>query len=375
MTSKFPRIITMFAFITILGVLRAAAAENVILVIADGLRWQEVFRGADINMLTPENRVTTKTREAVRQKYDAETTEARRAKLMPFLWSHVARIGQIYGNRDKGSVVRVANTHWFSYPGYNELLTGSPDDERVKSNDHIPNPNVTVFEWLAKKPEMNGRVAAFAAWDAFSAIFNSARCGFPVDAADKPFEPTTGVTCGMEMINRIRATTPSRWSSEPFDSLVFPMASEYIKQQKPRAVFLGLGEPDEWAHEGDYPSYLASIQRTDNWLKELTYLMESMPEYRGKTTIIFAADHGRGDAAQSPTAWNGHGRENAHSDAVFFAIWGPDTPARGEVQGGDEITLSQTAATVAAAIGYDYVQEQPKAAPPIKEALSIKTAQ
>ena len=40
---------------------------------------------------------------------------------MPFLWSVIARQGQIYGNRDKGSPAKVANGKNFSYPGYNEF--------------------------------------------------------------------------------------------------------------------------------------------------------------------------------------------------------------------------------------------------------------
>ena len=39
----------------------------------------------------------------------------------------------------------------FSYPGYNELLTGSPDP-RIDSNDKRLNPNVTVFDYLAEVP-------------------------------------------------------------------------------------------------------------------------------------------------------------------------------------------------------------------------------
>ena len=37
-----------------------------------------------------------------------------------------------------------------SFPGYNEILTGKPDDRSINSNDKIPNPNETVLEQYAK---------------------------------------------------------------------------------------------------------------------------------------------------------------------------------------------------------------------------------
>jgi hypothetical protein len=337
--------------------------RNVILVAADGLRWQEVFRGMDRDMLTTENQV--KNREKLLSEFDAETTEARRERLMPFLWGHVAKQGQIYGNRDKGSVARVTNQMWFSYPGYNEMLTGHADDKRVTSNKNIPNPNVTVFEWLSKKPGIDGKAAAFASWGVHAYIFNSGRCGFPVDAGGRQFNPPTGLTCGMEMLNEVRRQIPFRWNNEAFDGMVFPMFTEYLKTQKPRAAFMGFIETDAYGHEGNYPGYLDAAHRVDKSLKELWDLVQSMPEYRDNTTIIFTCDHGRGDTAAGPKAWNSHGRKVEGADAIFLAAWGPDTPALGEVSGGGEITQSQIAATVAQALGYDYNAEHPKAAPPV----------
>jgi len=351
------------------------AAQNVILIVADGLRWQEVFRGADADMMTTKNLVENP--DITRHEYDAETTESRRQKLMPFLWSHVAAKGPgqgvIFGNRDLGSVARVSNKQWFSYPGYNELLTGAADDARITSNRKIPNPNVTVFEWLHNKPEFHDKVAAFGAWDVFPYIFNSSRCGFPVDGGDKAFTPSTGVTPGMELINKIRVTTPQRWKVATFDSLVFPMATEYIKSQEPRAVFLCLGETDEWGHEGHYDNYLVAVKRLDSWLKELWELTETLPGYRGKTTFILTADHGRGDSRQDDKAWNSHGLKYEHSDAIFAAIWGAGVKQQGEIENGPEVIQAQVAATVAQALGYDYNAEMTGAAPAIDAFIKGKS--
>ena len=85
-----------------------APKEHVLLIMTDGLRWQEVFRGADPTLLTKANN-NDQPVDALAKVYLHATPEERRAALMPFLWSHIAPEGEIYGNRDKGSVAYVTN--------------------------------------------------------------------------------------------------------------------------------------------------------------------------------------------------------------------------------------------------------------------------
>ena len=80
--------------------------ENVIFVMTDGLRWQDVFRGADDALLTKENGVSDEA--AVRRRF-GQAGAARRTSLMPFLWNTIARSGQIYGDRDRGGDAHVTN--------------------------------------------------------------------------------------------------------------------------------------------------------------------------------------------------------------------------------------------------------------------------
>src|ERR1051325_3227325 len=146
----------MFFAIAVLGsaVLNAQGShktENIIFVMTDGLRWQEVFRGADDSLISKKyGKVADVPR--LRKDYWRESAEARREALMPFLWQVVAKQGQIYGDRDKHSEAFVTNGLNFSYPGYSETLCGFADP-RIKSNDKVANPNVTVLEWLNAKSE------------------------------------------------------------------------------------------------------------------------------------------------------------------------------------------------------------------------------
>ena len=82
---------------------------------------------------------------------------------MPFLWSTLAANGTLFGNGDAGNTVRVTNDQLFSYPGYNEILTGQPDPA-IDSNAKINNENVTVLEWINRQPGFEGQVAAFGSW-------------------------------------------------------------------------------------------------------------------------------------------------------------------------------------------------------------------
>jgi hypothetical protein len=340
------------------------ARENVVLVMTDGLRWQEVFRGADEGLLVSNQKSDEQGVKELREKYLASTVEERRERLMPFLWKTVIPRGQIYGDRDAHSDASVTNGFNFSYPGYSETLTGH-GDPRVNSNDNVPNPNVTVLEWLNKQPGLQGKVAAFGAWNVIAAIVNAGRCGCTVNAGYDPFVMTP-MTSRLELLNQWKAESPRIWDDEPFDAPTFYTAMEYIKEKKPRVLFLSLGETDDWAHAGNYGEYLNAAHRVDSYLEQLWTTLQSMPEYRGNTTLIFLPDHGRGSG---PEDWTTHGQKTPDSKYIFMGFMGPKTPALGNRTDVPAVTQSQVAATLAKFLGLDWNAEEPKAGRPVAVAV------
>jgi hypothetical protein len=346
----------------------ARKTQNVIVVMMDGMRWQEVFRGADSKLIEtwgPKWLGNPKAMaEAAERDYGQGSPAERRKALMPFLWGTMATQGQVFGNRDLGSDSHVVNGLNFSYPGYSETLTGIADP-RVNSNNNVPNPNPTVFAWLNAKPDFAGQVAAFGAWGTFTGIFDSAHCGFPVNAG---YDPLTAIpaTPELALLNKLKAETPRVWDDEPFDPVPFHAAVEYIKAKKPRLLFLGLGETDEWAHSNAYAEYLISAHLNDDFIRQLWDLVQSMPEYRGKTTLIVLPDHGRGEGPE----WQTHGQQVPVSMQTWMAFMGPDTAALGERKQGTVVTESQIAATVAALLGKDYRAAVPKSGAPIGDVLA-----
>jgi hypothetical protein len=334
------------------------AVSNVLLVTLDGLRWQELFGGLQTEMLT-KAAGGIGTAAPVEQRFGGTTPEERREKMMPFFWKVVATQGQVFGDPSRDSHARVTNGLLFSYPGYNEILSGFPDP-RIDSNDKILNPNVTVLEWLNRRAGFEGRVAAFASWELLPWIVNAQRSGIHANGDGPPVsQPATDRD---RLLNDFAADLPPYWGATRFDAPTGFGALEYLRTRRPRVMYVMLGETDEWAHGRRYDLYLDAALRNDRFIQRLWTTAQALPEYRNRTALIVSTDHGRGDAT---TDWTSHGQKVPAADRIWIAAMGPGIPALG-VRSGVTVTQSQIAATVAALLGEDYAGAQPKAAQPLK---------
>lgn len=339
--------------------------ENVFLIISDGFRWQEVFNGAEAG-LTNETNAGVKNPKALNAEFRRSTPQASRQALLPFIWSEVSRRGQIFGNQTKGSVASVSNGKKFSYPGYNEILTGH-GDPRIDSNDKKPNPNETVFEWLNKRPGLHGSVSIFGTWDVFPYIFNIERSDLPIWPSWEAQFERSRISVSEVVTDLLRDTTPI-WEDLTYDSFLFHAATGHLQSKHPRVVFMGFGETDEWAHAGRYDLYLTAAHQVDEFVRRLWNTTQNMQQYRDKTTFILTADHGRG----SGQAWRDHGEKVEGAEGDWIAIFGPDTPPLGERTDIPQVSESQIAATIAAFLGEDFHQAFPQSGPPILDVLSAK---
>lgn len=337
----------------------ARKTQNIVLVTYDGLRWQEVFSGCDETLLNKDQGGGVRDLPTIRARYWRDTPEERRQLLLPFFWKTIAVQGQVFGDPQHQCRARVTNRRNFSYPGYNEILTGFAD-ERIDSNDKKYNLNVTVLEWLEKRPGYSGRIAAFCSWDVFSYIINSERSGIPVNAGWQPFAVGTDAA-RLAALNDAVRDSMRVWENVRDDGLTFLGALEYVKARKPRVLYVSFGETDDWAHDGRYDLVLNSARRTDGFIERLWNMLQSMPEYAGKTSLVLTTDHGRGDTR---VEWKSHGKDIPGSDQMWIAVLGPDTPAAG-CRSGLDVTQSQVAATVADLLGEDYHAAVPASAAPL----------
>jgi hypothetical protein len=332
-------------------------ATNVIVVTMDGMRWQEVFGGMVADLLTKDAGGVSEAAPS-QQRFSGATPEERREKLMPFLWGVVAKQGQIFGDPTQDSVARVTNGLRFSYPGYNELLSGVADP-RIDSNDKVFNPNTTVLEWLNGRPAFKGKVAAFASWELLPWILNEPRSHVFSNGEGPPIKSPTNDR--QRAINEFAADLPPYWGATRFDAPTAAGALDYLKNQKPRVLYVMLGETDEWAHGRKYDLYLDAAWRNDRFVRQVWETAQSMPEYAKRTALIISTDHGRGDTGKD---WTSHGREVPAAEQIWMAAMGPGVPALG-VRRGVKATQSQVAATVAALVGEDFNKASPAAAQPL----------
>ncbi|HQX48561.1 MAG TPA: alkaline phosphatase family protein [Planctomycetaceae bacterium] len=302
--------------------------QNVLLITVDGLRWQEVFSGVD-PILMDKDAGGVKDLPALKERFQRESTQESRLALMPFFWSTLATHGIVFGDPEHESKAVVTNGHNFSYPGYSEILCGFADP-KIDSNTKSNNSNVTVLEWLKQKPGFEDSAVAFCSWDVFPFIINETRSGIPVNAGWEPLATDaslrlngTQAEAALRTVDEVSSEIPRYFPEVRYDFMTFRGTEEYIKAKKPRLMYVSLGETDDWAHAGRYDLYLDAAFRTDDYIKRLWMLVQSMPEYRDCTTLILTTDHGRGD---NRVDWKSHGQKIENCEYIWMAVMGPDTP-------------------------------------------------
>ncbi|NTS40589.1 alkaline phosphatase family protein [Flavisolibacter sp. BT320] len=299
------------------------SGENKLFIITlDGLRWQEVFSGADSLLLTDKafnNDVALTT-----ALYGASSPEERRKKLMPFFWNVIATQGELYGNRNYDNKMDVANPYALSYPGYNELLTGTVDPT-LFGNGKVANPNLTVLDLLAATETYRGKVAAFASWDAFSSILNQERSKVYISSGFDNIRAAS-LTPTESLLNRLQEGMEDKKNTRQ-DEITFLSCKEYIQKNKPSVVLLALGGTDEAAHQQQYDRYLSQAANADRMIGELWQYLQTLPAYAGKTSFLITTDHGRGSSTAN---WYTHGIFTKGSSQTWMALLGKSIRSGGE---------------------------------------------
>ena len=358
---------TLLAFCSILLLSAAPAAQpaggrNLILITLDGARMQEIFGGLDVEVLRAGLKKDERLEDTRAYKqYWAATPQARRAKVMPFFWTEWMRAhGSIAGNRAAGSRFGITNTHRFSYPGYAEILTGEPHDAVIDSNDDRRYPFPTLLDIVKRRLSLSReQVAAFGSWGTFRWIVSSQEDAFVVNAGYQAFASGRP---DVQQLSRAQFETQTPWDSVRNDMYTFRLALAHLQTARPRALYLALGETDDWAHDERYDRVLQTLERTDAWFQELWVWLQADPQYRDNTAILITVDHGRG---RTPKDWGRHGDEVDGAQETWLAAIGPDWPRRGEWSNAPDAFTNQIAATGARALGLDLRADIPKAGAPI----------
>lgn len=313
---------------------------KIFLITLDGVRWQDVFTGIDTVLL---NSPYAQDKNLLKEKFVGNSEEENRTLLMPFFWNTIAKEGQLHGNRNKGSKVNLTNTMAFSYPGYNEILTGKADDVSINSNDKIYNKNITLLELANNSKEYKGKVAVFGSWDVFPFIINDKRSGVPVNAGY--MDAIGDLNEKEQFLNEIQRQAPVVWESVRLDVFTHHFAKEFIKKNHPELVYISYGETDDFAHGGLFDFYTKSMRNTDALIEDFWNYVQNDSFYKDNTYFIITTDHGRGEGTEEGSKWTGHGTDVAGANQTWIAILGPDVKPTGEASE-DQLYTNQIAPTI-----------------------------
>ncbi|MEI8073698.1 MAG: phosphoglyceromutase [Bacteroidota bacterium] len=347
-----------FAFYTECKAQSQSPTRNIIIITTDGFRWQEIFKGADSAILHNVDQV--KDTALMCQQYWDDSFIERRKKLMPFFWNVIAKQGQLSGNREFKNDVNVKNLYKISYPGYNELFTGSADRTLIP-NLAVRNNNINLLEWLNAKEEYKGKVVAYSSWNIMPYILAESENGLPVNSGYEMLNDSEDSI--NTIINQVQENVEHKTNCR-FDMLTYGAAKRYLEEKHPKVLFLGLGETDEFAHKGEYDHYLQKAHQFDEMVAELWYFVQTDPFYKNNTTFIITTDHGRGKKASN---WNAHGFWVGGSGQTWLATIGQGIAPLGELKEKGQIYTSQIAATISQLLG-----EKFKSNHPVDDAIVLK---
>lgn len=301
--------------------------ENKLFIITlDGFRWEELFGGADSSLIN-DPAINTDTLLAKALYWDTHQNE-RRKKLLPFVWSVIAKQGELYGNRNYGNNVNVANPYALSYPGYSELLTGSVDYS-IWKNEKKKNQNKNILEELNRSSSYGGKVAAFTSWELFPYILDKEEKGsFVLNSGLQKLEGKN-LTQSQTLVNSLQERISDKDMPTRYDELTYIACKEYVLKNKPSVVLLSFSGTDNAGHNKRYDQYLQEANNADRMIGELWRLVQSIPEYEGQTTFLITTDHGRG---KKKSNWHDHGFFVGGSSQTWYALIGNKVVPHGEMK-------------------------------------------
>jgi hypothetical protein len=324
------------------------SCDHLIIVTVDGVRWQEIFTGADSSLLFSNNTIDNN---LINQSlYWDSNIEARRKLLMPFTWNFIANHGQLYGNRNYGNKMTVKNKFRFSYSGYNEIFSGYADN-LIMGNIPINNKNINVLEFLNNNNSFKDSIAVFTSWNLFPYIFNKNRSKLIINSGYCFPQNDSMITEQEEFekdIIKIKESTRK-------DMLTYIAAKEYLQTKKPKIMHIGFGEADEFAHHKLYNNYLSNINMVDKMIADLWLFVQNEETFKNNTILIITTDHGRGNKDKN---WDKHGVFIGGSNQTWMAVIGNCINPKGELKNKSITYNAQIAETIANLMGDSFIDNK-----------------
>jgi len=266
-----------------------ASLPNVVLLMVDGVRWQEIFHGPDPII-------------------DSSTNES---NIFKNIFPRLDKTAFLSGDHKKGDANTVSNKVMLSLPAYQSIMAGKTTDCRNNFCGRIE--LETLPERIQRELRLKKTaVATIASWSKISVAVEHLKGRTFVNAGLQPILEGVMNSTTLEL-NKKQGEDLPPWSARK-DEYTFSHALNYLKNNKPRFLFISLNDSDEFAHRGEYPKYISTLKGYDEKIKTLLATLDGMGEYGRATSVIITTDHGRGDAEN----WTHHGSDNPESKYIWI---------------------------------------------------------
>lgn len=272
---------------------RASPPHAVVVLLAiDGVRARDVFDGLDT------------------ARYGARAAAVR--------LSHLSRLVNHEGGLGRPKKpFRASGPNFVSLPGYLEMLSGRPFSG-CSSNECERTKLPTLLDELGGVAPSPGAVAAIASWDRIERAATAYQFGF-VSTGNRAGH-RHGLLARHPALARIlaegeRAQGPGGIRS---DAATAELALGYLREVHPQFLFVGLGETDEFAHQGDYRRYYDALVRADEFVGRVLTELETLRNAGLEPTLLVTTDHGRAENFRD------HGSRFPESSESFLLVDGAD---------------------------------------------------
>jgi phosphopentomutase/2,3-bisphosphoglycerate-independent phosphoglycerate mutase family metalloenzyme len=330
-----------------------ASDAAVVVVVLDGARWQEVFVGADPHLAST-----------------AGVDAISASTLLPHLYAALAERGAALGAPGRGATITASGPNFISLPGYTEIFTGRRTHACL-DNECAWARTPTIADEVRSLATDAREVAVFASWDRIERAASNDPERIVVWAGRSHLWGADVISdddVARDWLDRGAHADPRPGAGDfrP-DRFTAALALRYLETKRPRFLFLGLGEPDEYAHRGDYAGYLASLRAADGVIGELFAVVDRMGARGQRTSVLITADHGRA------RDYRFHGRAFPESARVWLVAAGAGVAARGFAVASRSHRLADVAPTIRLLLGLPD-DDGPSAGAPIDELLLLPAA-
>jgi hypothetical protein len=312
----------------------ADSTTPVILVVLDGVRWQEVFGGID-----PRLAATHRAGPVVGAR-----------SLLPSLYAALDARGAAVGAPGYG-VIAASGPNFVSLPGYTEIFGGRPPDG-CQDNECAGASGPTIVDAVRDRAGSDSDVAVIASWAPIARAATRMPSRIVLSAGRQDVAGAHFLvddTSTREVLDEGAHADP-RPGHDGFrpDRYTAELALRYLESRRPAFLFVGLGEPDEYAHADDYRGYLASLRAADDFFGRLFAVLDRMGDRGRRSLVLVTADHGRAHD------YRDHGAGLPESARVWLLALGGPVHARGFVQGPAARRLADVAPTIRQVVGLPF---------------------